>query len=295
MSLRGLAPTLALLATLSCSRATPPGVSTREAPTAAPRAPLEDAAPPVPESAPPASTPTEDAAPPSPPAPTPTARSLPLDGDRTTYYVPGATPDAVRVVGHLHGICYPPSYSCGKWATSAARLGFLVCPTGNARCGDAPNGPPSWEAPSWGELVSVMDRDLERAIASVGKRHSTLSREGAILTGFSRGAYAAPQIAKSHPGRWPHLVLVEAAVPLSIEGLAVAQVRAVAFVAGERGPEIEGERKIVDGLVAKGFSARLFVMKGAAHFYSDDVDDVMREALDWVIAAGGNRAPRGAQ
>ncbi|MEZ4258878.1 MAG: hypothetical protein R3B36_07405 [Polyangiaceae bacterium] len=225
----------------------------------------------------------------------PAARTLPLEGARTTYYVPGAVASATRLVGHLHGICYPPSYSCGKWAGAASKYGFLVCPTGNATCGDAANGPPSWEAPSWGELVSIMDRDLERAVASVAKRHPTLSRDDAILTGFSRGAYAAPTIAKMHPGRWPRLVLIEAAVPLSIEGLEKAKVRAVAFVAGEHGPEIEGERKIVAELEARGFPVALFVMPKVAHFYSDDVDDVMARALAFVTRAGATPAPRDAQ
>jgi pimeloyl-ACP methyl ester carboxylesterase len=129
-----------------------------------------------------------------------------------------------------------------------------------------------------------MDADLERSIAKVEARHAgSIRRDGAILTGFSRGAYAAPAIARFHPGRWPHLVLIEANVPLAAASLRRAGVRAVALVAGELGTEITGERKTEAELLRAGFPARLFVMPGVAHAYSDDVDRVMSEALAFVV------------
>ncbi|MBX3189875.1 MAG: hypothetical protein KF819_22810 [Labilithrix sp.] len=209
------------------------------------------------------------------------------------YARPGEPPDAEplagarpwRLVGHLHGMCYPPSYSCGKWIRAATDVGVLVCPTGNARCGDASIGPPSWEAPTWEDLVRAMDADLERSIARVeSKKEGSIRREGAVLTGFSRGAYAAPVIARMHPGRWPYLVLIEANVPLSAASLEKAGVRAVALVAGERGTEIAGERKTESELRAAGFPARLFVMAKVAHLYSDDIERVMADALAFVLA-----------
>jgi hypothetical protein len=162
--------------------------------------------------------------------------------------------------------------------------GAMVCPTGNARCGDSPNGPPSWEAPSWKELVAAMDHDLEASIAKVSAKHpGAIRREGAVLTGYSRGAYAAAPIARMHPGRWPYLVLIEANVPLSADGLKKAGVRAVALVAGERGTEIAGETKTVAALEAAGFPAKLFVMPKTGHLYAD-MERVMTEALAFVLA-----------
>ena len=211
---------------------------------------------------------------------------IPLAAGRSVYYArPGAGPQPWRLVGHLHGICYPPSYSCGRWLGAATDVGVLVCPTGNARCGDADVGPPSWEAPSWEELVTIMDGDLERSIATVEAKHrGSISREGAILTGFSRGAYAAPVLARMHPGRWPFLVLIEANVPLSAASLRKAGVRAVALVAGEVGTEIAGERKTAKELVQSGFPARLFVMPRVAHLYSDDMERIMKEALAFLLS-----------
>lgn len=221
------------------------------------------------------------------------AQSLPLTADRAVFYarplasaaLPGPAP--WRLVGHLHGICHPPSYSCGKWLGAAIDAGVLVCPTGNARCGDAgASGPPSWEAPTWEELVTTMDADLERSITKVEAKHpGSIRREGAILTGWSRGAFAAPVIARSHPGRWPYLILIEANVPLSAALLRKAGVRAVALLAGEKGTEIAGERRTHEALEAAGFPSRLIVMKGVAHQYPEDMEALMTEAFAFVLGA----------
>jgi hypothetical protein len=218
--------------------------------------------------------------------------ALPLAPGRSVFYaLPRESPAARagappwRLVGHLHGICYPPSYSAGRWLGAAVDVGVLVAPTGNAHCGDGENGPPSWEAPSWEELVAIMDGDLERSVAKVAAKHpGTIRREGAVLTGFSRGAYAAPVIARMHPGRWPYLVLIEANVPLSAAGLRKAGVRAVAFLAGEVGTELAGERKTDAELTQAGFPSRLFVMPKVGHLYSDDMETLMADALAFVLS-----------
>jgi pimeloyl-ACP methyl ester carboxylesterase len=167
---------------------------------------------------------------------------------------------------------------------AGASVGLLVCPTGNAHCGASPLGPPSWEADTWPELLALMDADLEAAIAKVAqKRPGEMSRDGAVLTGYSRGAYAAVPIARKHPGRWPYLVLIEADVPVTATAMRAAGVRAVAFVGGEQGTQIAGERKTTEALAKEGFPARLFVMRKTGHLYSDDMEGVMRDALAFVI------------
>jgi hypothetical protein len=189
-----------------------------------------------------------------------------------------------RLVAHLHGQCGAPTYACGKWIGAGVSVGTMVCPTGNARCGDSPVGPPSWEASSWQELVTIMDQDLEQAIAKVdAKQRGSVPRAGAVLTGYSRGAYAAAAIARSHPNRWPFVVLIEANAPLAASWLRKAGVRAVALVAGERGDEIAGMKKTEAALTDDGFPARLFVMRKTGHLYSDDMEDVMHAALTFVL------------
>lgn len=213
-----------------------------------------------------------------------------VTGDASVVSSAGGRP--WRLIGHLHGICHPPSYSCGKWLGAGTDVGVLVCPSGNARCGDASVGPPSWEAPTWDELLRTMDADLERSIAKVTARHpGTIRRDGAVLTGFSRGGHAAPVLARMHPGRWPYLVIIEANVPLSAASLRKAGVRAVALVVGELGTEIAGARKTEAELGGAAFPARLFVMPRVAHLYSPNMEQVMADALAFVLAHEGDAGP----
>jgi dienelactone hydrolase len=158
----------------------------------------------------------------------------------------------------------------------------LVCPTGNATCGSS-----QYNAPTWTESFEKMDEDLERAIAAVdGQYPGEVARDGAVLTGFSRGGWAAVRIASLHPGRWPYLLVNEANVSLTVPALRAAGVRAVALVAGEIGGEIAGERKTAAALAKQGYPARLWVMPKAGHFYSANIDAIMGEAIDWLVANG---------
>ena len=102
------------------------------------------------------------------------------------------------------------------------------------------------------------------------------------------GAYAAYQIARAHPGRWPYLILNEANVPLDKAQLEAAGVRAVALIAGERGSQLAGERKTAERLAKQGYPARLWVMKGAGHHYSADIDAIMSEAIAYVLREGAD-------
>jgi hypothetical protein len=141
-----------------------------------------------------------------------------------------------------------------------------------------------FDAPTWTESYAKMDDDLERSIATVdGANPGEMSRNGAILTGFSKGGYAAPEIAKLHPGRWPLLLINEADVSVSAASLRASGVLAVAFVAGERSGSIAGERATVARLTKGGYPAKLWVMPGAGHYYSADIDDIMLDAIAWLV------------
>jgi hypothetical protein len=183
-----------------------------------------------------------------------------------------------RLIANLHGLCNPPGYACGYWTGAASDRGFLVCPEGNSTCG--PGGPPTWD-----EGFDAMDKDLEHAIDDVSALYpGEVEREGAVLTGFSRGAYAAPFLAQRHPGRWTYLVLVEADVPLDAATLRRSGVKAVALLAGEYGSQIAGERATAVKLKAQGFPARFWTMSKAGHYYSADIDALMGEAIDWAVS-----------
>jgi hypothetical protein len=205
---------------------------------------------------------------------------IPFLGERKVFFArPSEPAKGHRLIANLHGVCNPPAYACGYWVNAASRVGFLVCPTGDATCGKA-----AYDAPTWSGSYEKMGDDLEKAIVAVDAAHpGEISREGAILTGFSRGAYAAARLAQVHPGRWPYLVLNEANVSLESAALRKAGVRAVAMIAGERSGQVAGERATVARLVAQGYPARFWVMPGAGHHYSENIDEIMGEAIAWLL------------
>jgi predicted esterase len=269
MRLPLLAALLAVLAAASAACSSPvPTVTPPAAPGATNPVPAADAPEPAAEPV---------------PAPDPPRAigpfELPFDGKRTVYFAVPPSRGRHRVIANLHGLCNPPGYACGYWTAAGSERGFLVCPSGNSTC-----GPGAYNAPTWTEGDEAIDRDLERAVATVdGEYPGEMTREGAVLTGFSRGAYAAAHIASLHPGRWRYLLLTEADVPLDARTLRAAGVRAVALVAGEIGSQIAGERRTYERLKSQGFPVRLWVMPRAGHYYSANIDDIMREALDWLV------------
>lgn len=261
-----------LFAMTACRTATP-------APTATATAGSDAVTAPPPPSSAPVAPPSASA------APVPTREAIgPFESwmlpGRTVWYALPRAEDQHRLVAHLHGQCAPPVYSCGSWIDAGADFGFMVCPTGNEHCNDSGIGPAMWD-----ESFALMDEDLEKGIAVVERKtDGGVSRDGAVLTGFSRGGWAAIDLVRRHPGRWPYLVIVEADVTINKAYLEASKVRAVAMIAGERGTELPGERKSVEEMQAQGYPAELLVMPGTAHLYSANIDDLMRQALAFVTA-----------
>ena len=209
-----------------------------------------------------------------------------FEGKRSAYVMPPQAAGRVRLIAGLHGVCNPPEYACGYWIAAASQRGLLVCPEGNTHCGAADGNATTWTKPAAG-----MSADLEKAIAAVADVFvDRFDRKGAVLMGFSKGAYAAPKIAAAHPGRWPYLILVEAKVRTTAAALRAAKVRAVALIAGERSGQHATMRRTAAQLAKQGFAAKLWVMPKAGHHYSANIDAIMAEALDFVVAAGAPRS-----
>lgn len=208
---------------------------------------------------------------------------LPMLPDRNVWYALPWQPGEHRLIAHLHGQCAPPVYSCGQWIDAGADRGVLICPTGNEHCNDSPMGPAMWD-----ESFTLMDQDLEKGVSVVSRKlgDGGIDRRGSIMTGFSRGGWAAIEIVRMHPGRWPMLVLVEADVTINKAYLDSAKVRSVAMIAAEQGTELPGMKKSVEAMKAAGYPAELFVMPKTWHLYSADIDELMRQALSFVIDHG---------
>jgi hypothetical protein len=203
-----------------------------------------------------------------------------LDGRRAFVVAPRSRAAPARLLAMIHGVCTPPSTVCGSWADVASSVGFLVCPTGNKTCEAGGQGAPTWDEP-----FADIDADVERAIdATVAVFPGEVDRSGAILAGFSRGAYAAVILAVRHPGRWPFLILNEADVELSLPMMQSAKVRAVALIAGEWGTQLAGEKATYEAMKKQGYPIELWVMRKAGHYYSADIGDIMRDAIDFVLS-----------
>jgi pimeloyl-ACP methyl ester carboxylesterase len=177
-------------------------------------------------------------------------------------------------------MCNPPGYACGYWVHAGSEHGFLVCPAGNSECGPGVS--------TWTESWEHIDGDLEASIDAVGAAYpGEIDRDqGSVLTGFSLGASVAPLIAEKHPGRWPYLVLVEATAPLDAAKLRAAGVRAVALVAGELGANVYSQKAQCDALTKAGLPTRCWIMPKVGHWYSANIDEIMGDAIDWMLAQG---------
>jgi predicted esterase len=206
---------------------------------------------------------------------------VPFDDKRTAFVLaPRSRKTPARLIAMMHGVCVTPSYTCGSWGSAASDIGFLVCPMGNKPCDPGGAAGPTWEEP-----FADMDADLERSIrATEAVFPGQIDRTGAILAGFSRGAYVAVMFAVRHPGRWPFLILNEADVELTVPMMRRAGVRAVALIAGEWGAQIAGEKTTAETLGKQGYPIRLWVMPKAGHFYSTNIESIMGEAIDFVLA-----------
>jgi hypothetical protein len=205
---------------------------------------------------------------------------LPMMPGRTVWYAIPRSPEEHRLIAHLHGQCAPPVYSCGQWIDAGSEQGYVVCPTGNEHC-TSPMGPAMWD-----ESFTLMDQDLEKGIAVASKKEGDggIDRAGAVMTGFSRGGWAAIEIVRMHPGRWPYLILIEADVTINKWYLDASGVKSVAMIAADSGTELPGEKKSVEALKAAGYPAELFVMPNSWHMYSGDIDEIMRRALAFVVS-----------
>ena len=90
-----------------------------------------------------------------------------------------------------------------------------------------------------------------------------------VVVGLSQtvGAFVAGLVARAFGVRW-----------------AIA-IGAVAMLAGENGSQIAGQKRTIDRLKKAGYPAQFWVMKGAGHHYSADIDTLMAEAMTFVLSA----------
>jgi predicted esterase len=181
----------------------------------------------------------------------------------------------VPVVFMLHGMCGQPSWSCDAVGAAGRDGSWLVCPSGNVRCGNRYD----WKGD--GERKAAY---LDRAAETLRAAHPSLVAPAGedVLVGFSRGAFVARDVAYARPGRYKGLVLIGAALTPDPKRLLDSGIRRVVLASGD----FDGARPTMIRAAAKlkrgGVETR-FVSTGRIwHQLPRDLDAILAPHIAWV-------------
>ncbi|MBI4951923.1 MAG: alpha/beta hydrolase [Myxococcales bacterium] len=186
-----------------------------------------------------------------------------------------AGPDRPLVV-MLPGACGEALPVCERWRASSAARGWLVCPDGPSTC---EHGEPDWHGDPVAEAAY-----LDAAVAELRGTYGRLGSGEDVLVGFSRGAFAARDIALAQPGRWPKLLLVGAAVRLDPAALRAAGIEAVVLASGELDSAHGSMVGATARLAASGIPARFLGLGPIYHQLPHDFARYVDEALGWLAS-----------
>jgi predicted esterase len=198
-------------------------------------------------------------------------------------YPPAKQSDAAQpVTVLLHGMCGHPQNACAPFADVSTSRGWLVCPQGEDECG----GGASWRlnGPSDSQLIDASVRAV--AQDHRGEVDTTSPR---ILVGFSLGGIAAMQIAqKAASGTYSGLVIIASQVQPNAALLKKEGIQRVVFAAGDYDMTSAPLQRDARILSQQGVPTRFVSLGKFGHGYPSDMQERMREPMQWV--AGEPRA-----
>jgi pimeloyl-ACP methyl ester carboxylesterase len=239
--------------------------------------PLVEVSPAPPSDAAPTGEPPPQEGPPGPP-PDPVQNAL-LEGPSrlpirvsSPFQEQGPAPLTVL----LHGICNNPKVTCGWFQPGDLAPSWQVCPAGNSPCG---RDSYQWSTSPAPRLEEHVSSGLARVQERYGER---ISREGAVLVGFSLGAFAAVSLLSSGTRRFDGLVLVGASVAPTPEQIALAGVRRVAFAAGDFDSAAPAMRRAAAALEKQGIQARYESLGRTGHVIPDSTSAPIGRLIDWA-------------
>ena len=178
----------------------------------------------------------------------------------------------------LHGMCSDPVATCEIGRGAATAVGWFVCPTGNASCGDAAD---------WAGSGETKAAFLDPSLAALDQAYGPfVARQGNVLIGFSRGAFVARDVAYARPNRWVGLVLLGAATIPDANRLKANGIRRVVLGAGEYDGSRTTMIKAAAVLSRAGLPARFVSLGPIYHALPSDLDRILADALAWVRAEG---------
>jgi predicted esterase len=222
----------------------------------------------------------------SPDPPWPDARQLLLTetGNRVLAYPPlptaggdgAASRGPLPVVMMLHGMCGEAQLACDFWSDAGRERSWLVCPAGNARCGEHDDWKGTGE-----EKAGALDEAMEAVDRAYGPAAVTHA-EGDILIGFSRGAFVARDVAYARPGRFRALVLLGASMTPDAARLKASGIRRIVMGAGEHDGARPTMQRAARALDAAGIPTRYVSLGRIPHALPNDLEDILRDALAWI-------------
>jgi len=186
------------------------------------------------------------------------------------------------VVMMLHGMCSQPLPTCDYWSRAGREGSFLVCPSGNGRCGSRPD---------WAGNGERKAQFLDSVLDAVGERYGEHLAAGGddILIGFSRGAFVARDVAYARPGRYRGIIFIGAALSPDPQRLRESGIERVVFAAGEHDGARPTMQRAAARLTAAGLPSRYISTGKIWHQLPHDLERIMRDAIGW-IREGGERS-----
>ena len=182
----------------------------------------------------------------------------------------------------LHGNFDRPEWECQTWKEVAGFHGWILCPRG-VRTPWATLEEDRWTYRGSGATAE----EVAASFAALDQRYPDLVASGeTVLAGFSLGAILAPAIARSDPGRYPYVFLVEGGGKMIerpwIAAMKKAGVRAVGLAMSL--PHLRNKaQKAVPRFERAGIRAVFVDMRGAGHGYRDDFATTGRWALEQMV------------
>jgi predicted esterase len=217
-------------------------------------------------------------------APSIPARTVPkeprwIEGDGSTALVfppraPAASPQPVTVF--LHGMCGHPQNACAPFVDVSTARGWLVCPRAEDECGTGSK---------WRIVGKADTQVVEASVDALGKENAGDVEGGSsrILVGFSLGGIAAMQIVERAPaGTYAGLVVIAAQIQPDAGTLKRAGVHRVVFAAGDLDMTSAQLRADARNLDTHGVPARFVSLGRVGHGYPVDMEERMREGMEWV-------------
>jgi pimeloyl-ACP methyl ester carboxylesterase len=201
------------------------------------------------------------------------------EGEAHVWPARQASPGGAPMTVFLHGMCSHPEPSCSFWSDTGRESSFLVCPSGNGRCGVRPD---------WRGTGAVKAGYLDEVLGAVRARYGALVRPVGqdVLVGFSRGAFVARDVIYERPGVFRGLVLIGAHLDPDPARLVGSGIERVVLAAGEYDGARPAMERSAARMRAAGLPARYLSLGRIGHQLPSDLDRVLAPALRWVRGEG---------